>query len=168
MSERMPVWLRITALAGWGLLIAVLAATAVFWQHDRARAWPAPRWDPRWFVRLDPTARALAPVAAAADSGESWVVAFQPLCSHCAESLDRAERRAAVGASHPRIIVLAIDCSRALAADLARRHPGHALFWDARQVWRERWGHRLYGEVLRFGGDGSYRGLVAAEGPAPD
>lgn len=157
MSGRMPAALRLAALCGWVLGIGCLFATAIFWQQDRARAWEAPRWEPRAFERLLGPGRAR-PQPTGADTAETWVVAFHPLCRHCAGSVERVSRIAANDPARPRVVLLVIDSARPLAETAARRHPTLQVCWDARQVWRRHWGHRVYGEVLRFGPDGSYRG----------
>ncbi len=101
---------------------------------------------------------------AATDTAETWVVAFHPLCRHCAESLERTTRRAAAEPGRPHVVLLVIDAGRVLAESAASRHATLPVWWDARQVWRRRWGHRVYGEVLRFGPDGAYRGLLRPAG----
>lgn len=142
--------LRIVAWCGWALIAGSLIALGGALLRDRARPWDVPHWDPARFtvLRGRPKHR----------PAETWVVAFQPACPHCRESLGRALRAAARDPHHPDVALLVIDASRPLADQAIDVAPDLPVWWDEHQTWRERWGHRLYGEILRFGPDGRYRG----------
>lgn len=145
-------------LATWVVLAVPLAGLALLaggWLVDRSRPWEIPRWRPARFVlvrgRTDP-----------AYHGERWVVAIQPDCPHCmaeAPLLADSGRRLGV-----RVAALVVDSRR--APDLARLEALRVdeLWWDAEDVWRRQWGHRLYGELMRF--DSAGRLLEGAD-PSP-
>jgi len=133
---------------GWllGVPLAGLVTLGSAWLLDRSRPWESPCWCTDRFVRLggkvDPDYR-----------GERWVVAVQPDCSHCMATtpvIADSARRLGI-----RVAALLVDCRR--APDAARLAPLHVdeLWWDAHAVWRRRWGHRVYGELMRFEPDGT-------------
>jgi hypothetical protein len=142
--------LRIAAWCGWALIAGTLLALGGAVVHQRTRAWDAPRWDPARFTVLREQAKRR--------RVETWVVAFQPVCPHCRESLGRVLRAAARHPSRPEVALLVIDSPRLLAERAVGIAPGVTVWWDEHETWRRRWGHRLYGEVLRFAPDGRYRG----------
>ena len=132
-----------TLATGWllGIPLAGLVTLGSAWLLDRSRPWESACWRTDRFVllggRLDPAYR-----------GERWVVAVQPDCAHCMATtpmIADSARRLGV-----RIVALLVDCRR--APDPARLATLHVdeLWWDAEDVWRRRWGHRVYGELLRF------------------
>jgi hypothetical protein len=160
-TRRRPAW-----------AVAVLAVAAVggvailgLWAWDSNHGWERPRWSERRFDRIALRSPDWG------EPGERWVVAVFPQCPHCRASLaDLALVRARM--THPpRLAALIVDTS-------ARPDPGalaeadvDAVFWDRAQVWRRRWGHRAYGEVLRFDASGRYRGTRTAseiEAEVPD
>lgn len=133
--------------AGWllGVPLAGLVALGSVWLLDRTRPWETACWRTDRFVlvagRPDPGYR-----------GERWVVAVQPDCRHCMAAtpvIADSARRLGV-----RVAALLVDCRR--APDPARLRSLHVdeLWWDADQVWRRRWGHRVYGELMRFDATG--------------
>lgn len=140
------------------LPLVAMAALGLVWWHDRGRAWETPRWDERWF----PVLRAGAEHARARAT-ERWVVAVNPECSHCLirlaaldDSLDALRT--------PELVALVVDTPsrpgpQALAAIRAPR-----VHWDETNRWRVRWGHRAYGEVLRFDEAGRYLSGVPSRG----
>jgi len=154
-----PAALRIAARCGWALIATSLIALAGAVRHDRAQCWAQPRWDPASFTVLQDHS--------AADTAETWAVAFQPECPHCRESLQRARRAAGCDPAHPQVALLVIDAPRTLAERAAQTAPGLPVWWDEHQTWRQRWGHRSYGEVLRFAPDGRYRGRLPDLSSAP-
>jgi hypothetical protein len=134
--------------SGWllGVPLAGLVALASAWLLDRSRPWETACWRTDRFVLVgghsDPAYR-----------GEHWVVAVQPDCPHCMATtpvIADSARRLGV-----RIAALLVDCRH--APDPARLRILHVdeLWWDADQVWRRRWGHRVYGELLRFDATGA-------------
>ncbi len=153
MSRPLDGLVRAAGWIGWGLVAASLVALAWLWTADRHRAWPAPRWEAAAFT-------ALRSPAGPPDTLETWMVVVQPLCAHCAASLRATLQRRARTAPRPHVAVLLVDTPEPLARRaLAALPPGvERVAWDTRNVWRGRWGHRAYGEVLRFGADGRWRG----------
>jgi hypothetical protein len=147
-----PLALRIAAWCGWALIAGSLAALAVLLVRDHAHEWDAPRWDPARFTVLRAQRHRR--------HAETWALAFQPLCPHCHEGLGRVLKAAARAPSRPEVALLVIDASRDLADRAALTSPGLTVWWDEHQTWRRRWGHRLYGEVLRFDAGGRFRGSL--------
>src|SRR5690349_19976509 len=154
---------------GYALSVVALAALGVLWHLDRTRRWETPRWDPAEFERIESAADAddidpAAPSGApAADDGETWVVAVQPSCPHCRASLAALLARRAREHLPVRIEALIVDVCVPPASTLARELGCDAAWWDARGVWRGRWGHRVYGETFCFGADGA---LLRVEPPS--
>jgi hypothetical protein len=132
------------------ILFGVLGvgALAWIWHTDRARAWENPFWDPAQFrlVRGD--------VSRAPADSVLWLVPVNPVCRHCQTALANA---AIVRWKHSPPVRL-----EALLVDTPRRHTQRGkyegladrVWWDARGIWRRRWGHRVYGEVLVFEASG--------------
>ena len=148
--------------AGIALVVAgvlALASFAVVWRRDRIRQWERPRFDTAGFVQLSG--------AAGEDRhGERWVVVVQHRCPHCREHL--AEAVAARG-QRPglRLDALFVDTSTPPAAATFASNGVDGMWWDARDTWRRRWGHRLYGEVLVFDRRGRYLRTLPPGSPAP-
>jgi len=159
------VWAGVAS--GWllGVPLAGLVALGSAWLLDRSRPWETVSWRTDRFVllsgRLDPAYR-----------GERWVVAVQPDCPHCmatAPVIADSARRLGV-----RVAALLVDCPRAPdPAHLGSLHVDE-LWWDAGDTWRGRWGHRIYGELLRFDAAGQLidparvpRGVPITRGDAP-
>jgi len=129
--------------------LAMLAVLAVLWRHDRAHPWERPRLDDAGFVQLSGA-------APSRPFTERWLVIVQHRCPHCREHLARAvaERAHRTGI---RLDALFVDTGTPPVA-AAFTSPGvDGWWWDARDTWRRRWGHRLYGEVLVFDRAGRYR-----------
>jgi hypothetical protein len=61
----------------------------------------------------------------------------------------------------PHVVALLIDVPRLAAERAAPRVGADGVLWDARSVWRSAWGHRVYGEVLRFSAGGRLLGTLA-------
>jgi hypothetical protein len=128
------------------------------WVADRAHRWESPEWRHRSFVRLRGT-------SASASAGVStWVVAVNPRCPHCVAAL--AQLRATWDRNRWRddLAALIVDTPRRPGAQALQRIPIAQVWWDRDGVWRRRWGHRLYGELLQFDGSGHFVGT----GLAPD
>jgi hypothetical protein len=145
-SRRAPAW-AITVLVASALGVAALIA---LWVVDARHGWETPRWSERRFDSIavgSPRWR---------EPGERWVVAVFPQCSHCRASLrDVALVRARM--SHPpRLAALIVDTERRPPAAVVADAEVDAVFWDREQVWRKRWGHRAYGEILCFDSAGRY------------
>jgi hypothetical protein len=148
---------RVTASLTLGAGILLFVAIGALWLHDRSRLWEEPRWHSGRFELI---AR---PAAGAAGDGELWLVAVNPDCGHCAGSLANAaavrDRRADDTGLH----ALIVDQPGRPARDVFRGHDVDVVWWDEHGVWRRRWGHRVYGEVLRFDASGRYLGTWPPE-----
>jgi hypothetical protein len=53
-----------------------------------------------------------------------------------------------------RVVALVVDSRAQPALHRAETLRVDELWWDAQGVWRHRWGHRLYGELMRFDAEG--------------
>lgn len=147
-------WVAVTFVLGF---VGLGAA----WAVDRARTWERPRWEASRFVALrgghvpPPGSHGLV------------AVAVNTRCPHCLESLaalaDSLEPLRAAGRA-PRLVALVVDAPvRPGAREIARVNAG-LVAWDSAQVWRHRWGRRLYGDVLHF--DAGGRWTTGADPPA--
>lgn len=132
---------------------AVLVLTGGWWAVDRSRAWEAPRWREADFVRIDPGPRLAA--------REVRVVPVNPDCPHCRGHLARARalREHRAGA---KLVALVVDQSRRPGDAVFAESGADEVWWDRDRVWRERWGHRVYGETLVFDAAGRCTEIVAA------
>jgi hypothetical protein len=143
-----PSTRRALAAAGGILASVSLAALGALWLLDRTRPRETPRWDSAAFP-------ALRRAPGIADGWrERWVVAVHPGCPHCRASL--AALAAARDRSRAEVLVTALvvdEPDRPPDAVLAAL-PADEACWDSRRIWRDRWRHRVYGEVLCFDSDG--------------
>jgi hypothetical protein len=146
---------RLATRLGWTLAVVGLAALGALWLHDRMKPWRAPRWEPARFVALTS--------ARAPDVDVRWVAIVNPLCPHCRAALPQVAALRARTRPPPDLCVLIVDSprrpDRATVASL--RVP--EAWWDAANVWRQEWGHRVYGEVLVFDRSGR---LIETRPPA--
>ena len=134
------------------ILSAMAVALGVLggaWVLSRAARYEAPRWSEDEVVPLERPGEARAAV-------ETWVLPVNPSCSHCSWSLERFRRRAA-DHDGERLVVLIVDAPREPDAPTVERlGEGVEVWWDARSIWRGRWGYRVYGEPLCFDGSGGF------------
>lgn len=148
MSER-STWV---ARASCIVMAALLALLGTWWAVDRSHRWETPRLDPQLFPPLQDEAGAGGPAR------DTWLMPINP---HCPSCMARAREFGVAiwrmrGA--PRRVLLVVDQRRPPALAALAELKADAVWWDRGGVWRHRWGHRLYGEVLRFDPHGSYRG----------
>lgn len=135
--------LRLAGWAAWLLALSALAALGWLRHADRERAWDPPRLGaPLVLLRG----------AAAGSSAETWLVAVNPACPHCLETHARLASRT----GGPRVGALIVDTTRRPGATALAALASGPVWWDARGDWRQRWGHRVYGEVLCFDRHGRY------------
>jgi hypothetical protein len=139
-----------------GVLISTLA-TAVFfvlggcWIADRGRRWETPLLDPARFAVVHDAEHARA------DSG--WeMVPVNLHCPHCLASLRSHQSARRDRPAAPSLIVLVVDLDHRPSPASVAGLGAERVWWDRLGVWRGRWGHRLYGEVLRFDARGRYLG----------
>jgi hypothetical protein len=137
-----------------------LAMLGAAWSRERSQRWDEPRWDPRQMVPVRAS-------FARERAREIWVVPVNPRCPHCAGHLIAAAT--ARGLEHGvRLEVLIVDTPKPPAAETLVRMEADGWWWDARETWRRRWGHRVYGERIVFDGSGRYRRTEPPAGaPAP-
>lgn len=143
--------LRLAGWAAWVLAAAALASLGWLRHADRERDWETPALGaPLVLLRG----------AAADSSAETWLVAVNPACPRCLETHARlvagAGGAAAPRATRPRVGALVVDTPCRPGAALLAALGAGPVWWDARDDWRRRWGHRIYGEVLCFDRRGRY------------
>ncbi len=132
----------------WALaapLVLLVGALGAAWMADRQRDWGEPRWDPAVFVPLDTRDRDPVP------THEHWVVPVNPDCPHCSGHLERAAARRRAGVT---VQALVVDQRLRPARDVFGSARVDGVWWDSTGIWRNIWGHRLYGETLVFDRDG--------------
>lgn len=160
---------RLRLITNLGAGLATLGALALggAWLADRAHRWEQPAWQPRAFVRLERgTAVRLGAVAAPSDrpgSRDRWVMPVNPRCSHCMTTLRRLHETWSQRAWEPDLITLIVDTPVRPGEDALVPIPTAQVWWDARGIWRGRWGHRLYGEIIQFDGAGRFVRTVLAQ-----
>lgn len=142
--------------AALAIAALILVAIGGVWLMDRTRTWETPAWRTSRFTRMSP-----AEGGARAD----WIVVVNPDCLHCRARLAELLRRERDPQRDPALGVLLVDTpTRPGPLDDASRLDG-GVWWDSTGVWRSRWGHRVYGEVLVFSPSGA---LVRVVGPEAD
>ncbi len=136
---------RLNAIA-FAIGLLVLAALGMAWWRDRIRPHETPRFEA---ARFEPIA-----AGEPLHGRERWIVAVHLGCPHCTSHLRALAARIATRRAPPALGALLVDQPGRPAADtLGLTLPG-GVWWDHAQVWRERWGHRVYGETFRFTSDG--------------
>lgn len=139
----------IAALLGF-LALSFLALGAA-WSLARVQPREEPRWDEDGFV-------ALREAPGSPDVWtERWVVAVHPGCPHCRVSLESLTAVRDRSAARVRITALIVDTEAAPPDSIVTRLPADEARWDSAGRWRQRWGHRVYGEVCCFDTEGRLR-----------
>jgi hypothetical protein len=90
------------------------------------------------------------------------MVAVNLRCPRCLVTLRRLDAAWTRCARTERLAALIVDTPRRPGLDALCELPPVPVWWDRDRIWRRRWGHRLYGEVLRFDADGRYAGTMSA------
>jgi hypothetical protein len=154
MSSRLRTAMNLAA--GAMTLGALLLGAS--WFADRAHRWESPEWRHPSFVRLrGGTGDAHAAVA-------TWVVAVNPRCPHCVGALAQLRARWDHDGWRGELATLIVDTPHRPGAEALRRIPIDQVWWDRNGVWRRRWGHRLYGEMIQFDASGRFvRTVLAAD-----
>ncbi len=152
---------RWAARVGLALIVLSLAALAALTVWDRTRRWEVPRFEATRFVALVPPPAVAAPPAA---QRERWLMAVNPECARCRRAFPRALARRDREAVPPRLEALIVDAETRPGPAALAPFRADAVWWDSSGVWRHAWGHRVYGEILRFAPDGTLRGVE----PQPD
>lgn len=136
-----------------GILISTISTTLFLvlgscWMVDRTRRWETPRLDPgRFSVVRDERG---------AGGTAGWLMVPVNLrCPHCLASL-QALQRSQRGDTRPGLIVLVVDQESEPTPTSVDALRAETVWWDRHGLWRGRWGHRIYGEVLRFDPHGRY------------
>ena len=145
-SRRAPAWAIVVLLAS-ALGVAALLSLVVF---DARHGWETPHWSERRFDSITVSSTRWR------EPGERWVVAVFPQCPHCRASLRDVALVRARMTRPPRLAALIVDTEHRPQAAVVAEAGVDAVFWDRDQVWRRRWGHRAYGEILCFDSTGRY------------
>lgn len=148
-----------TNLAAVGLAVGVLALGA-WWWADRAHRWERPAWRHRSFVPLRGE-------AGASPGTTTWVMAVNPRCPHCLTALVRLHAAWRTRAPEEKLVSLIVDTPVRPEPRTLRAVPTEQIWWDRDGIWRRRWGHRLYGELMRFDAAGRWV-ATHAPGDVPD
>lgn len=152
---RSRLYATMNLAAGAGLAMAVLLGG--WWARDRGRHWEPPRWDRQAFV----------PLRAGADAGPAtrtlWVVTINPRCPSCLATLRRLHAAWTRRARAQDLVALIVDSPARPGPRALRAIPPIPVWWDRENRWRQRWGHRLYGELLEFDASGTYRRSIPAD-----
>ena len=139
----------------WFSLAVAFVFLGTVWAVDRGRRWDTPRLGSAGFETLR-GARSVR-----RDSRGVLVVPLNPACPHCLAAWRRlTEACPGEPRCEDRVALLVDLPGRPSRAALARLN-AQTVWWDRRGVWRARWGHRVYGERMRFDGSGSYLGTSA-------
>jgi hypothetical protein len=134
-----------TAAAGSFVLLGVL------WTLDRVRRWETPRLETATFSVMRGVRRA--------DGGPGGL-ALVPVnlrCPHCLVRLRALRDSCRSRGGCPDLVALIVDQERAPSRAQIDSLGVGRVWWDRRGIWRNRWGHRIYGEVLWFDASGRHR-----------
>jgi hypothetical protein len=145
----------VTNVAAGGVLLGALMLGGL-WLRDRTHRWESPRWSGGDFVHL----RSGAPADRAAS--DTWVIAVNPRCAHCMNALSRVHAVWTRNRWPEALVVLIVDTPRRPDENLVRALPAGQVWWDRAGIWRRRWGHRIYGEIIQFDGGGRFIRTVTA------
>ena len=153
----MSAALRVVVNAGAGAVLVGTLALGAAWFRDRSRHWEAPRWPSAGFVAVRREG------TGAVAGGGTWVAVVNPRCARCVATLRGLHDRWRRAARGERLVVLIVDAPGRPVADLLRGIPPLPVWWDRDGLWRRRWGHRLYGELIEFDAAGRWVRTIAGE-----
>ena len=153
----MSVRLRTAMNLASALALAGALLLGALWLGDRARRWERPRWTSDLFVPLR--------AGRSEDRGDQarWAVAVNPRCPHCMTTMWRLHASWARFGRRQELVALIVDTPARPDAHTLRAIPPVPVWWDRNGVWRRRWGHRLYGELIQFDASGCFVRTLAAE-----
>lgn len=143
-------------LAAGAALLAALVLGGM-WLRDRTHRWESPRWRDGDFVQLRGGARADRAGAAL------WVFAVNPRCSHCMTTLSGVHAAWTRNRWPEALVALIVDTPGRPGAAVVGTIPPAQVWWDRAGIWRRRWGHRIYGELIQFDGGGRIVRTVTAD-----
>lgn len=146
MTRRLRTTVNLVACA---MTIGAIALGAS-WLTDRTRRWERPEWRHPSFVRMRGGSETTQV------PGALWVVAVNPRCPHCMATLTRLRETWDRNAWRDDLAALIVDTPRRPDSQALRCIPTDQVWWDRDGVWRLRWGHRLYGELIQFDASGRF------------
>jgi hypothetical protein len=135
------------------IAMLVVLSLGGLWAADRVRRWDAPSWNSGGFVAL----RGPAP-----GQRGRWVVVVNPACASCMATLARLDSVWTRAGSPTPLAALLVDLPGRPRPAALRAIATPEIWWDRDGAWRNRWGHRVYGELLRFDDDGHHLRTIAA------
>ncbi len=153
----MSLQLRTTVNGVAGALLAGALILGGLWLGDRARRWEEPRWIAGTFIPLRAEQRP------GPDGRATWMVVINPRCSRCVTTLRLLHARWARSSRHEGLAALIVDTTVRPDTEALRTLPPMPVWWDRDGIWRRRWGHRLYGELIGFDAAGGYLRTVSGE-----
>lgn len=148
---------------GWALAAVPLCGTLLLgglWLADQTHRWETPSWRPELFTPLG------GPPDGADLAAATWLVAVRPGCGRCVTAAWRLHAGWPARGGADRLAVLVVDTAARPGRTVLEGLPPVPVWWDRDGVWRRRWGHRIYGEVIGFDRAGHCLGTVAP-GHAP-
>jgi len=136
----------------WYFLATLFVFLGTLWAVDRERRWQVPRLPISGIESLRGSA---APLRAPRGI---LLVPVHLGCPHCLAAWRRLMRLCPGEPSCEERVALLVDVDQRPSARALGSLEASAVWWDRRGVWRERWGHRVYGERMRFDASGIYLG----------
>ena len=136
----------------WYVLAALFVFLGTLWAVDRERRWQVPRLPISGIESLRGSAAPLRSPRGIV------LVPMNPGCPHCLAAWQRLMRLCPGEPGCEERVALLVDVDRPPSVRALQSLEQGAVWWDRRSVWRERWGHRVYGERMRFDGSGIYLG----------
>jgi hypothetical protein len=136
----------------WYALATLFVLLGTLWAVDRERRWQVPRLPISGIESLRGAAEPLPHPRGV------LLVPVHPGCPHCLAAWRRLTHPRPGEPDFEERVALVVDVEQRPSARALRSFETSAVWWDRRGVWRERWGHRVYGERMRFDGSGSYLG----------
>ena len=136
----------------WVALAILFVFLGTVWVVDRERRYEPPRLVAERFEILR------GPAGVPSGARGILLVPVHPGCPHCLASWRRTMADCPGEPACEERVALLVDVAKPPAAAALARLGARAVWWDRGGVWRRRWGHRVYGERMRFDGSGIYLG----------